>query len=80
MKNENPSVRIRSSEQLGPTTVVQVEQRTENTVKGPASFVVLPEVFADRLKRTPTPEMMVSEVIDGVTKLVVPGLIDFNDT
>ena len=73
LKNENPSVRIRSSDQLGPTTVVQVEQRTENTLKGPASYVVLPEIFAEHLKRTPTPEMMVSEVIDGAPKMVAPG-------
>lgn len=70
LKQENPSLRIRSAEQLGPSISISLQQTMMSTVKGPAVYCVEPEVFA-KLTGKPAPEQLVSENIDGAMMQVV---------
>lgn len=74
LKIDNPNIRIRSADQLGPNVLVTVEQKTESSVKGPAMFCVLPTVFQE-LARCAVPEdKLSSEMIDGAAVTVVSCL------
>ena len=70
LKQENPYLRIRSAEQLGPSITVSLQQMMTSTVKGPAIYCVEPEVYA-KLTQQQVPEQLVSENIDGAMMQVV---------
>ena len=71
LKIENPSIRIRSAEQLGPNIVVAMQQMVASTVKGPAVYCVEPEVFREVTGNPAPSEKIVSENIEGTMKQVV---------
>ena len=71
LKKENPNIRIRSAEQLGPSITVSLQQMMTSTVKGPAIYCVEPEVFARLTQKQAPAEQLVSENIDGAMMQVV---------
>ena len=72
LKQENPNLRIRNAEQLGPAIKVAMQQKVESTVKGPAVYCVDPDAY-ERLCSTPaSTDNIALENIDGVMKSMVP--------